>query len=260
MTTVIKRKHYARKETDSSDSLDSLYDSARVGARIAYTALPAAAYAASSGKLDEIEELNWFAKILAKIFYNGDIQRLNELNDYAAEASGAGAGLAVGYAIDRVTEKMLPKNKGIRQILQPAVYFSIANLANMAAHGANSLESLIGDTLVRTGDVVHNIASTGNTSDGEYFVNAGIASLVGLAAVKGVNNLLVRSGIANGAYNFGKEVLKSLVISPLKLAYNLTLGDANDKYESRRIKNSLKRKAQSEYSKEINKIDLSENY
>jgi len=255
MTTLIKRKHYAKRETDSSDSIDSLYDNARIGARIAYTALPAAAYAASSEKLDEVEGLNWFAKILAKIFYNGDIQRLNELNDHAAKASGVGAGLAVGYVIDKVTEKMLPKNRRIRQILQPAAYFSTANLANLAAHGADSLESLVSDTLVRTGDVIHNIASTGNTSDGEYFMNAGITSLIGLAAVKGVNNLLVRSGIANGAYNFGKEVLNGVVLTPLKLAYNLTLGNANEEYESRRIKNSLKRKAKGRYSREVNEID-----
>ena len=50
-------------------------------------------------------------------------------------------------------------------------------------------------------------------------------------------------------------MLNGVVLTPLKLAYNLTLGNANEEYESRRIKNSLKRKAKGRYSSEVNEID-----
>jgi len=243
-----------RAQTESENIAGGLYDAARVGTRIAYTTLPAAAYAVTSDKLAEIDGFNWFKKLLAYVFYRGDISRLNELNDHAAKASGASAALFTGYAIDRATEAMFPNSKGIRKVLQPLGDFVAASAVNAAVHGANSLEGLVGDTLVRTGDVIHNIASTGNASDGEYFLNTGIATLTSLALVKGVNNLLVKSGIASATYQFGKEVVNS-ALYPLKLLYNATLGDASDKYETRRIKSNLKRKAGRKFNKDVKKIE-----
>ena len=269
MTTVIKRKSKSKEAEESPSSTESfgdkLYSTARAGARIAYTALPTAVYGATSEKLAEIDGFNWFKKLLANVLYRGDIDKLNGLNDYSAKGLGASGGLFMGYLIDRATEKIFPKNKSLRKALQPVGDFALANVINLAAHGADSLESLVKDTMIRTGDVIHNIANTGG-SDGEYFANTGIAALTALAAVKGADSIL-RTGIAQGTVNYVKDISnefykfgKFLIRNTVGRAYNLTLGNTNDKYESGRIKNDLKKRAEKEYNKKLEDIDSTKDF
>ncbi len=263
MTTAVKTRSKEVKESlSSTESLgDNLYGAGRSLARIAYTALPAGIYGATSEKLNEIDNFNWFKKLLANIFYRGDISRLNELNDCSAKGLGASAGLFAGYLIDRATEKIFPKKKETRMFLQPLGYFTLANITNLAMNGAQSLEGLVRDTMVRTGGTINNISSTGG-SDSEYMANTAIAALASLAVVKGANNLL-RTGLAEGTINYVKDMSREfyklgrfLAKNTIGKAYNLTLGNANDRYESRRIKKDLKRKAERKYNKELEDIEL----
>ncbi len=249
MASIMTKKVEKNEKENNRTIEDNLYSAGRIGARIAYTTLPAAVYIASSGKLDEIDNFNCFKRFLANIFYRGDMTNLHELNDYAAKATGASAGLLIGYFIDRATEHAFSQNKGLRKTIQPLAYFGIANIANLITHGADSLEGLLRDTAERSSDFFSNITNTGNANDTESFLNAGIATLSALAAVKGANSI-ARSetakatgqyikGIAKEFYGFGKFITKNT----LGRIYNWTLGEANEKYEARRIAKILRNRA-----------------
>ncbi len=241
------------KQKNTSSSLDNLYDSARIATRLGYTLLPTGAYIASSEKTSEIDQLNWFYKMIAKVFYNGEIQKLAEFNDYSAKSVGVGAALLGGYALDKFTEEIFPRSKETRKALQPIGYFTLANLVNLASNGAKSLESLVSDTMTKTGEVISNLSDTGNSSDGEYFVNTLVASLVSLAAVKGANSLIFRSGLAASLGYLGKQLIKN-VFWPFKVGYDLTLGEANERYESRRISGLLEKNSHKRSARELENI------
>ncbi len=249
MATTMKRSH-SRESQNSTESIgDRIYSAGRVGVRTAYTTLPMAVYGATSGKLNEIDNFNWLKKLLAYIFYRGDISRLNELNDHAAKASGAAGGLLVGYGIDKATEYLFPRNKSIRKVVQPLSYFGAANVANAVKNGFNGLENLVQDTVTRSIDTFSNIAQTGNASDSDYLVNTGIAALTGLAVVKGVNSIL-RSGIARESVNFVKDLAREFYglgkfvgKNTIGKLYSLVLGDTNDRYEARRCSKVLRKRA-----------------
>lgn len=241
------KRSRSRESQNSTESIgDRIYSAGRVAARTAYTTLPMAVYGVTSGKLNEIDNFNWLKKILAYIFYRGDISRLNELNDHAARASGAAGGLLVGYGIDKATECLFPTKKGVRKVVQPLSYFGAANIANVAKNGFNGLENLVQDTVNRTIETFSNITQTGNASDSDYLVNTGIATLTGLAVVKGVNRIL-RSGIARESVNFVKHLAREFYglgkfvgKNTIGKLYSFVLGEANDRYEDRRCDKVLR--------------------
>ncbi|MDO8508078.1 MAG: hypothetical protein Q7S27_00170 [Nanoarchaeota archaeon] len=259
MTFTIKRKEMKRKEPVGASFSEELEDYVRAGARGAYTALPIAGYVLSSDKLGEIDKLGFSQKLIANIFYGGDISRLNEFNDYSAKGIGlAGASLG-GYGIDRLAESIFPKSAGLRNTLKTAGYFIGANIANVVSKGMDgvkslgSLEGLIANaqnTLATATDTLYNIANTGNGTDAENAVNTGIAGLTALAGIKGIN-YMAKSELAKGMtsfvkdmtrelYGLGKFTAKIFVGKP----YSWILGDRAEKYENRRISKLLDKKSQ----------------
>ena len=118
------------------------------------------------------------------------------------------------------------------------------------------MEGLVTNTIATTGNAINNICYAGNASDGENFVNTGIATLTTLAGVKTAHTLLVKSGVVGASYKLGKEFAKT-VISPFKMLYHATLGMGNERYEARRIKNDEIRKSRNRHNAELAKIDRS---
>ncbi|SRR3989344_1155616 len=208
---------------------DKLYDTARAGARLLYVSLPLTAYAASSDKLNEIEQMSFIKKWLANIFYSGDIQRLNEMHDYSAKGVGISGALLAGHLINRASERMFPYAENARKSAQIISYFTGANILNAVLNKAKnlpqSLEGIIGnahDTINAAVETAQNVAQTGANTDFEYIASLAVTTLTALSGAK-LLDYVARSSAIKG--------LASLA----KTAYSHTLGHANEQYHKRRI-------------------------
>jgi len=224
---------------------DKAYDTARAMARIAYTIIPTAAYIASSDKLNEIDNMSFFRKWLANLFYRGDIEKLNQLNDYSTKGVGISAGLLFGHCIDRATGRMLPNSPHLRKLSQIAGYFSAANLANLIANGFKDLEKIKGmsaletilsnaqDTVNLAADTAMNLSQLNQSSDIDYVASAGIMALTGMAVLK-LGDSLIRSPLTKTLYNM------------VNSAYNYAIGSEDDTYKHRLANRIQIRKAKKE--------------
>jgi hypothetical protein len=227
---ITKKKSVKKKKLAIEDKPEKVpytgYDLARAGLRATYITLPAAAYVATSGKLDEIQDMFFLKRWIASIFYNGQIERLNEAHSVATYATGAAAALAAGYAVNTIVEKTLPSNKQIRDILrkpaQMAGYFTVANIANATLKGDKISIPLVKSTMDKGLEVLTNFNEATSGSDIEKATNMGIATLLGITAIK-ATDYMARSKPAKVLYNTIKSAYNS----------NPLTGKAAEEYDER---------------------------
>lgn len=163
-------------------------------ARGIYTLAPSALYAATTQKVVEIEALSWFPRLIAKIFFRDDLNRLYEAHGAAAKGMGAaGAYLTTAFTDDLIGRVVQRGGKrraleiGVTGALASAVHagseaFQAGNLDTFFQN-YSSLEGAI-QNVSETGMNLYQIMSYHGGGDGQNMLKGMAAGLAGLALWK----------------------------------------------------------------------------
>jgi hypothetical protein len=230
---------------------NSVYDKFRAIARIASIAIPGAAYAATTNKLNEYDGFFNVKGWIANLFYGGDLNKLDQINDYSAKGIGVGAALIGVNQIDKRIEKTFPNSPKIRKVAYPIGYVAAANVLNSTKSAitelvkeASSLESKIqgAERLIMDSNsskkyeiansvfdsVRENFIETLNTTF-ETISNA--PQIYDGSDLESMTNMAISTFIAIPTLSIGSKILKK--------GYDVFVGSPSKDFQERRIDKNL---------------------
>lgn len=164
-------------------------------ARGAYTLAPSALYAATTQKIAEIESLSWFPRLIAKIFFRSDLDKLYGAHEAAAKGVGAaGAYLTTAVADDLIGRVV--QRAGKRRALEMTATGGLASAANAGADAVQTgdLDTFVqayaslqgmGQNLMETGlGLYQTLTSYSGGGDMQNILQGASAGLAGLTLWK----------------------------------------------------------------------------
>lgn len=194
MTIALKNPIKAGKKLVNKTAVGIL-GKAKWAARGIYTLIPCSIYSATVQKVSEIEALNWFPKLIAKIFFRDDLNKLYGAHEIASKGMGyAGAYLATAVTDDLIGRVIQGGEKRrALEITATAALTSATNAGANAVQGGNldaflqaySSPQNFGENLIDTGvNLYRTLTSYQEGGDVQNMLRGAAAGLAGLTIWK----------------------------------------------------------------------------